>query len=77
MAAPAASKAEGIKISFVAVRKVSGEVELMAVGESSDPALELHEKLKKTKGKDADGNLLYTECVLFVRPRSNRRLKFS
>lgn len=86
MPGPAAKKAEGINLSFVVARKPNGATVALipsrgqmieiAIDESSDPALELHERLKKTKGRDENGRLLYSESALFVRPRTNRRLRF-
>lgn len=77
MAKPTAKKAEGMKFSFVAARNVAGKIEILALGESSDPALDLHARLKASRGRNELGKLLYTEATLFIRPKSNRRLTFS
>jgi hypothetical protein len=76
VAKPTAKKAEGIQFSFVAVRTVAGRPEALALDESSDPALDLFAKLKASRGCDENGRQLYTHAVLFLRSKSNRRLKF-
>lgn len=76
MAAPTAKGAEGLKFSFVAVRTVSGAVEVHALGESADAALDFYNQLRGSKGRDAKGQPLYTDAVCYLRPRTNRRVKF-
>lgn len=77
MANSAAKKKAGTEFSFVAVRTVKGEIEIHALSESSDPALDFHSQLKKSKGRDEAGKLLYSHAALFLRPKTNRRLHFA
>jgi len=76
-----------VKVSFLAARRpdgvavvifpTEGKMRELEIDETSDPALGLHEKLKKNKGRDAvTGKLLYTDSALFLRPKTNRRLHF-
>ncbi len=67
----------GIQFSFVAARKTDGALEILALSESSDPALDCHQRLKKMKGRDENGRLVYTDAALFIRPKTNRRLHFA
>jgi hypothetical protein len=62
--------------SFVAVRTVEGKIEIHALDERADPALDFHAALKKSKGRDAAGAQLYTDSLLFVRSRKHRSLHF-
>lgn len=66
-----------MNVCLVVARTAKGEIKLLYFGEASDPALELHEKLRKSKGRDSKGELLYTDSALFIRPKTNRRLHFS
>jgi hypothetical protein len=64
-------------VSFVIAKKADGEIEILAVSESSDPALDCFHRLKKTKGRDENGRQLYTDAALFIRPKTNRRTHFA
>jgi hypothetical protein len=80
------SSASDVKVSFLAARRPDGKAVIVfqskgkmleqEIDETSDPALGLHEKLKKSKGRDGFGKLLYTDSALFLRPKTNRRLHF-
>jgi hypothetical protein len=65
-------------VSFVIAKKADGgDLEILAVSESSDPALDCFHRLKKMKGRDENGRQVYTDAALFIRPKTNRRSHFA